>query len=136
MLISDVMGTAHRVTVAREGSLGDVAAEQATALVLVLTELVQNAIEHAFPDDRDGTVTVVADRARGELRVLVRDDGVGLPEGFTATGSDRLGLQIVTTLVAAELGGRVSFRSDDGTGGTVAEVVMPLARRPRERPVG
>jgi two-component sensor histidine kinase len=136
-MLSDVMGTANRVTVRREGSLGDVPAEQATALVLVLTELVQNAMEHAFPDDQAGTVTVVAERARGELRVLVRDDGVGLPEAFSATGSDRLGLQIVNTLVAAELGGRVSFRGDDASGGAVAEVVMPLARRPRgERTVG
>jgi two-component sensor histidine kinase len=129
-MLSDVMGSAGRVTVAREGSLGDVPAEQATALVLVLTELVQNAIEHAFPDERAGSVTVVAERERGELRVLVRDDGVGLPPSFTATGSERLGLQIVNTLVAAELNGRVSFRADE-SGGALAEVVVPLQRRPR-----
>jgi two-component system, sensor histidine kinase PdtaS len=65
------------------------------------------------------------------LRVLVRDDGVGLPASFNATGPDRLGLQIVNTLVAAELNGRVSFRADDDTGGAVAEVVVPMQRRPR-----
>jgi two-component sensor histidine kinase len=130
-MLSDVMGSANRVSVAREGSLGDVPAEQATALVLVLTELVQNAIEHAFPSNHGGSVTVAAQRSMGELRVSVRDDGVGLPADFQTVGPERLGLQIVTTLVAAELNGRVSFHRDERTGGAVAEVVMPLARRPR-----
>ena len=46
----------------RDGSFGEIPAEIATALVLVLTELVQNAIEHAFPDERRRAVEVVAER--------------------------------------------------------------------------
>ena len=121
-MLTDVMGSAQRVQVSRDGSFGDVPAEVATALVLVLTELVQNAVEHAFPDERAGTVRVHAERDRGDLSVTISDDGVGLPPGFSADRTDRLGLQIVTTLVSAELDGTVAFRRDEVTGGTAAVV--------------
>jgi two-component system, sensor histidine kinase PdtaS len=132
-MLSDVMGSAERVHAVREGTFGEVPAEIATALVLVMTEIVQNAIEHAFPDDRSGTVTVLAARHRGLLSVTVRDDGVGLPPEFSGVKSDRLGLQIVNTLVSAELGGTVEFRrasdTEPGAAGTEAELRLPLAPR-------
>jgi two-component sensor histidine kinase len=128
-MLSDVMGSGNRVRVRREGSFGEIAAETATAMVLVLTELVQNAIEHAFPGDRDGAVTVLARRGRGQLMVMIRDDGVGLPDDFGAERPDRLGLQIVKTLVSNELGGEVTFRAHEDGGGTAAEVRMPVSSR-------
>jgi two-component system, sensor histidine kinase PdtaS len=131
VMLSDVMGSSTRISVERQGSFGEIPAEAATALVLVLTELVQNAIEHAFPDDRPGKVTVLARRQRGELTVTIVDDGIGLPEDFTSDRSDRLGLQIVRTLVSAELTGTVEFRGHADSGGTAAVVVMPVGRRAR-----
>jgi two-component sensor histidine kinase len=130
-MLSDVMGSATRVSVQRSGSFGEIPAEAATALVLVLTELVQNAIEHAFPADGDGTVSVTAARGRGQLTVQIVDDGVGLSDEFTTERSDRLGLQIVRTLVSAELNGSVEFGKDPDTGGTRATVIMPVGRRAR-----
>ncbi|HZC69131.1 MAG TPA: histidine kinase N-terminal domain-containing protein [Jatrophihabitans sp.] len=131
VMLSDVMGSLTRVKVERKGSFGEVPAEVATALVLVLTELVQNAIEHAFPEERTGTVSVHAARQRGELTVTIIDDGVGLPDDFTSVRSDRLGMQIVRTLVANELNGTVEFRRHDESGGTDAVVLMPLGRKAR-----
>jgi two-component sensor histidine kinase len=128
-MLSDVTGSEARVELCRHGSFGQLAAEQATALVLVLTELVQNAIEHAFPDDGAGTVEIRAERQRGVLTAAVIDDGVGLPPEFLATNADRLGLQIVHTLVSAELGGSVEFRHRESRGTTVT-VSVPLASRP------
>jgi two-component sensor histidine kinase len=128
-MLTDVTGSESRITVVREGSFGELAAEPATALVLVLTELAQNAIEHAFPEDRGGTVTVRAERQRGTLTVAVTDDGVGLPPEFLATNADRLGLQIVHTLVSAELGGTVDFRRGE-MGGTTVAISVPLGNRP------
>ncbi|WP_375481559.1 sensor histidine kinase [uncultured Jatrophihabitans sp.] len=128
-MLSDVMGSAERVEATRDGTFGEVPAEIATALVLVMTEIVQNAIEHAFPDERRGTVTVRAVRERGQLTVVVSDDGVGLPDGFSGVKSDRLGLQIVNTLVSAELSGTVEFRRLGADGGTEAELRLPLSPR-------
>jgi two-component sensor histidine kinase len=131
VMLSDVMGSASRVSVSRTGGFGEIPAEVATALVLVLTELVQNAIEHAFPDERPGSVSVVAGRSRSELTVEIVDDGIGLPEDFITDRADRLGLQIVRTLVSAELSGTVEFHSHGDSGGTAAVVVMPLVRKSR-----
>jgi two-component system, sensor histidine kinase PdtaS len=134
-MLSDVMGSRDRIQVRREGSFGEIPAEVATALVLVLTELVQNALEHAFPGSRQGQVSVGAERAHGQLAVTIRDDGVGLPAGFDASTSDRLGMQIVRTLVSAELDGAIGFRTHPGIGaasaGTSAVLQMPLVRRAR-----
>ena len=56
-----------------------------------------------------------------KLAVSVIDDGAGLPPGFDPTRSDRLGLQIVRTLVEGELGGSLSLRRR-AEGGTVAAI--------------
>ncbi len=131
VMLSDVMGSAEGIRVHRSGSFGEIPAEMATALVLVLTELVQNAIEHAFPDGGTGTVEVIAERARGKLAVTIQDDGVGLPPDFVVDNPDRLGLQIVRTLVSAELDGTVEFSSHTGGAGTAVVVSMSLGRRGR-----
>jgi two-component sensor histidine kinase len=131
-MLADVTGSAGRIRLSRSGSFGETPAEVATSLVLVLTELVQNALEHAFTDVEQGTVVIEAERSRLEMLLTVLDDGTGLPDGFTATGGDRLGLQIVQTLVSAELGGSVEFGPrPDGAHGAAATVLVPIARRVR-----
>jgi two-component system, sensor histidine kinase PdtaS len=119
-----------RITV--EGSLGDLPAETATPLAVTLTELIQNAVEHGFPPERtprrSGLVQVRLLNTENELSIEVRDNGVGLPEGFSLGASKSLGLSIVRTLVTSELGGAIAFRSDNGT---VAQLRIPRARTER-----
>ncbi len=124
-VLVDVGGTGRRVRLHRSGSFGSLAATRATPLVLVLVEIVQNALEHGFGADASGEVEVAAVRIGGQLTVTVRDDGVGLPPGFDPAGSDRLGMQIVRTLADAELGCAVRWagRADGHNG---AEVSMTL----------
>ena len=55
-------------------------------------------------------MTIVAERSARWLDVVVHDDGRGLPEGFSLDKSDSLGLQIVRTLVSAELDGSLGMR--------------------------
>ena len=121
-MIAEVAGSA--VAVRRRGSFGVLTAEMATPLAMVLTELVQNAVEHGYDDQQGGTVEIVVDRGDGDqLRVRVVDDGRGLPAGFALAESDRLGLQIVRTLVTTELGGRLELASP-AAGGTVVTVTI------------
>ncbi|WP_019930909.1 sensor histidine kinase [Nocardia sp. BMG111209] len=128
-IMADV-ATVHtaRIKVRRAGSLGVFSAERATPLVMVLTELVQNAIEHAFDAGENGTVTIRSERSARWLDVIISDDGRGLPEGFSLDGSDRLGLQIVRTLVTAELGGSIGLHPGTDVG-TDAVLRVPLGRR-------
>ncbi|MCE7082791.1 sensor histidine kinase [Streptomyces sp. ST2-7A] len=120
------------VTTRRTGRFGVLDAETATPLSMVLTEVVQNAMEHAFEPGGRGTVEVAATRgdqpARrgGRLLVTVQDDGRGLPADFDPHTSGNLGLQIVRTLVEGELEGRFDMeRVPDG--GTRVVLDLPLA---------
>jgi two-component sensor histidine kinase len=89
---------------------------------MVLSELVQNAVEHAYGEGAAGEVEVRVVRSdRGALDVEVVDHGRGLPAGFSIDGSDRLGLAIARTLVESELGGQLTLDPGAG-GGTVAAV--------------
>jgi len=124
-MVSEVSVVGAAVRVSRQGSLGELPSETATALAMVLTELLQNAVEHGFPDDATGAIVVSARRGRGQLRVTVTDDGVGVAEDFDLDTTTHLGLSIVRTLVESELGGRFSVaRSPDGRG-TKAVVELP-----------
>ena len=62
-MMSDVAVAETGVKVSRGGKFGVVSAELATPLVMVLTELVQNAFEHAFPEGQGGEVVVQAERS-------------------------------------------------------------------------
>jgi two-component sensor histidine kinase len=101
----------------------------ATPLALVLTELLQNALQHGLVTGPgpapDGSVLVQATRDPGELNVRVEDNGAGLPEGFSLDAHASLGLQIVRTLVESELGGQLAIRPRTG-GGTSVMVSLPV----------
>ncbi len=116
-------GAGGRVAGERIGSFGSVPGEAATALAMVLTELIQNAAQHAYPET-SGRVIVAANRIRDRLRVRVSDEGVGMPPGAvpgdgTSPADGSLGLSIVRTLVESELGGTLGFESGRRGGTTV-----------------
>ena len=125
-MIAEVAAPETSVRLLREGSFGVLPAQVATPLSMVLTELMQNALEHGFPAGSGaGELMLRVSRADGGLEVVVADDGQGLPEGFRIEGSTRLGLQIVRTLVDSELGGTVTLRSRPGRG-TEAVLRIPV----------
>ena len=117
----------RQVELVVEGDPGQLRAEVATPLAVTLTELLQNAVEHGYPDGwastRPGQVLVTLHNDGTELLVRVHDDGVGLPEDFSV-GEPSLGLTIVRTLVTTELGGRMALWSDRGT---LVELRIPVA---------
>src|SRR5262249_28027646 len=107
-----------------DGEAGELPAVVATPLAVVLTELIQNTVDHAFPEDRvDGRVRVHLGNDGQVLLVRVADDGVGLPPGFSLDRSDGLGLTIVRVLATSELGGKIDMYND---GGAVVELRVPV----------
>ncbi len=125
---SEVAASDATVTIRREGRFGVLPAEIATPLVMVLNELLVNAVEHGFEGRAGGDVLVSVQRLRKELHVCVLDSGRGLPDDFQLEGSERLGLQIVRTLVAGELRGTITLKPGPH-GGTEANLVVPLTKR-------
>lgn len=129
-----------------EGDAGALEDRVATPLAVVLTELLQNAVDHAFPqltdselDDKvsdetagatdntaEGHVLVILRNSGDELVVQVIDDGVGLPDGFVLEDSPGLGLSIVRSLIVSQLGGSIAMSGHNAVHGTLAEVRIPL----------
>jgi two-component system, sensor histidine kinase PdtaS len=121
------------------GSVGDLKADVATPLAVTLAEVLQNAVEHAFPDGSEGDPAKCADKVPGHVEIRldhednhlvveVRDDGCGLPEGFDITNTTSLGLSIVRDLVGGQLGGTIDMRAVDAAqgGGTRVRIEVPL----------
>lgn len=115
-----------------EGDAGELPAHVATPMAVVMTELLQNAADHAYPDESGlggGRVRVQMHNDGKYLEVRVIDDGVGLPKGFSFEAARGLGLTIVRTLVSSELAGTISMTT--GTGGygrpgTVVDLRVPV----------
>lgn len=130
-----------RITGRRTGRFGILGAEIATPLSMVLTEVLQNAFEHGFGPEEQGSVEIGAVRGGGagnkgaRLIVTVQDNGRGLPEGFDAKSGGNLGLQIVRTLVEGELGGSFDMLPAP-KGGTRVMFDLPVEteKRPEKRP--
>jgi two-component system, sensor histidine kinase PdtaS len=138
MMAGEVSSPEVRVTPKITGQFGMLPATVATPLAMVLTELLQNALQHGFGSTTrssgsdTGIIEVVAARAPELLTVTVSDSGAGLPPGFDLENTTSLGLQIVRTLVEGELGGQISLRPRDG-GGTTAVVDLPVRYEPEAR---
>jgi two-component sensor histidine kinase len=121
-----------------EGDLGEVPAEVATPLAVVVAELLQNAVEHAFPPGAPGSawrgaapqVDLVLREEPAVFVVEVRDNGVGVPPGFDLDRTRSLGLSIVRDLVRTQLGGTIRLSSGAGT---TVHLEIPRPPRPLRR---
>ena len=99
-----------RFTVIGDG--GRIPAHTATPLSVVLTELLQNAVDHGFPEGSGGgevSVALSQQRQRAARSESSTTGAVSSP-GFDLDGATGLGLSIVRTLVTTELNGTIEMR--------------------------
>jgi len=135
--------TPHRLDLVIDDSL--VAKLDAGALSQILTNLVQNALLHAFRDEHPGLMTICLQRfGDAEIELSFSDNGVGLSESarkrlfepfFTTrrgSGGSGLGLHIVHNLVTEVLGGAISVSSEPSSG-TTFRIRFPV--QPSDEPV-
>ena len=82
---------------------------------LVISELLSNCLKHAFPGKRGGKITIrMTKDKKGAFSLVVKDDGIGLPEGLDYRETETLGLQLVTDLVQ-QLKGSILLKKTLGT---------------------
>jgi len=113
--------------VIRHQVIGDpspIPAEAALNVAVAANELIVNSLKHAFPGKKEGRIDVTLAREAGSLRIEIRDDGAGLPENFTLTGSPQLGLRLVRSILGDDLKGSFELISDHGT---LARLTLPLS---------
>jgi two-component sensor histidine kinase len=123
-----------------QGSGGRLPSTIATPLSVVLTELLQNAVDHGFPEGSSGgDVVVQLNPTEDHLNIRVINDGRGLDSQFELNKATGLGLSIVRTLVTTELAGSITMRpgmpedfaaaglGDQPKGaGTVVDLTVPI----------
>jgi two-component sensor histidine kinase len=102
--------------------------DQAIPCALVINEILSNAYKQAFRGRKTGTVQITGAVEEGRMRISIRDDGVGMPEGFEIGKASSLGLKLVRNLVAQQLRGTLEIKRDHGT-----EVIVELPIQTPER---
>ncbi len=92
---------------------------------LILNELITNALKHAFPDGRQGSIRISVERPDAtRVTLTVTDNGVGLPTGFDIARCHSMGLRLVDTL-ARQLNAQLGL---EVRGGTSCQLTFPLER--------
>jgi two-component sensor histidine kinase len=140
-LVEEGLQSADRpVQFAVKGDGGRLPATVATPLSVVILELLQNAVDHGFPEgSAGGSVLVTLSHDDDALHVRVMNNGIGLSPDFDFSSATGLGLSIVRTLVTTELAGTIAMRAGtksdgDATGiagmtdgqGTVVDLRVPI----------
>lgn len=88
--------------------------ETAVPLGLLLNELITNSLKHAFPDGRQGAITIsVQAAAQGQCQVAVRDNGIGMPDAEMLSKSRSLGVKLLKTL-AGQIDASLALYNDNG----------------------
>ncbi|HEX8416549.1 MAG TPA: histidine kinase dimerization/phosphoacceptor domain -containing protein, partial [Methylobacterium sp.] len=121
--MSDLMAGVDTARTAVSAEIDSVAVSAAMAapLALMMHELATNALRHAFPDNREGRVSITARRSETGLRILIEDDGIGLAAGVPNPAG--FGRSLVE-MVVRQLRGAITWH--EIAPGTRVEITIPL----------
>jgi two-component sensor histidine kinase len=92
--------------------------KRAANLGLILNELLTNSLKHAYPHHEKGTITIEIRQKNNQLRFVVKDDGIGLPDDFSPGKEKGMGFMLIETLVS-QLKGKMSLEGGQGTQTTI-----------------
>ncbi len=87
---------------------------QAIPLGLIINEALTNALKYAFPNRRNGEITIELRKSGNDIQLLIADNGIGMPRPGKSGLPRSLGLDLIRGLTS-ELQGSVHFESDMGT---------------------
>jgi two-component sensor histidine kinase len=121
-LATSMIGDSRPISLNVNSDEGHVSSREAESLGLIVTELVMNALKHAYPDPdgkAKGQITVGYDMAGTNWKLSVSDDGIGRPDGVFAQAKSGLGTGIVKAL-SQQLDARVETLA--GPEGTIVSV--------------
>jgi two-component sensor histidine kinase len=99
----------------------EISPDQAVPLAILIVEAVSNAFRHAFPDGRSGTIILRLGREGADIRLQIKDDGVGRTTASPAGSGTGLSLM---AMFAKQIGGSIRYESADGF---AVDVVFPAA---------
>ncbi|UCE21937.1 MAG: PAS domain S-box protein, partial [Candidatus Aminicenantes bacterium] len=83
---------------------------------LIINELVSNSLKHAFPNGKKGEIQIsMHPLSKGEMELIVGDNGVGMPENANLKNTKSLGLYLVSMLAEDQLHGEIKLNKTEGT---------------------
>lgn len=119
-LAASMIGEDRRIRVEVKAEAADVSSTEAVSIGLIVTELVINALKHAFgQSSADGAIVVSYEVAKAGWRLTVSDDGIGIPGSGAQKATPSLGTSIVEAL-ARQLDGHVEISRTVPHGMTVS----------------
>jgi two-component system, sensor histidine kinase PdtaS len=122
-MLESLMDPTKSLHLSVEGPSIYLPARHATACSLIINELLQNAVEHAYEEQNEGNVRLTLVDEGELVHIHVQDDGSGLPPEFDLSKTNSLGLKIIQTLVQNDLRGEFAIENMNG-GGTLASVTF------------
>lgn len=88
---------------------------------LIINEVVSNSLKYAFEGKEKGNIIIQFSKVSdGKLKLIISDNGIGIPNNFDIENAESLGLQLVTTLIN-QIGGELDI---DTTKGTVFNILF------------
>ena len=125
-LATSMIGGSRPISVEVTGGSGTTTSRQAESLGLIVTELVMNALKHAFPTEGViGRIIVGYDTVGTNWKLSVSDNGIGKPDGVFAQGKSGLGTSIIKAL-SQQLGAQVeTVANSAGTTVSVTHATFP-----------
>jgi two-component sensor histidine kinase len=111
-LCADLQGGAPQCSLEVNAQDVFVPTDKAMSLALIVSELVSNAFEYAYPSGRGAVSVALEEIDPGDIRITVADRGCGLPEGFSVENAKTLGMVLIAGMVK-QLKGRIEVRRAD-----------------------
>ncbi|MDR3668589.1 MAG: histidine kinase dimerization/phosphoacceptor domain -containing protein [Ignavibacteriaceae bacterium] len=94
--------------------LNSLSAESSVTCGLITNEIISNSIKHAFPGNRTGTITLSLTKFSRKNKLVISDNGIGLPEKMDVANNNSFGLLLINTL-ADQLNGTLEVIRKQGT---------------------
>ena len=93
-----------------QGDNFEINSDKATAIALIINELVGNCIKHAFKGRTEGKIVVKIEQGKIKSHISISENGIGMQKKESTKGS--IGLQIVESLVKEKLYGNLEMKTD------------------------
>jgi chemotaxis protein methyltransferase CheR len=124
-LAQSMIGDSRTISLKVDADAGTVVSHQAVSIGLIVTELVMNALKHAFPNKKEDAAIVVSYKvADADWKLAVSDNGVGHPALSASQKKGGLGTSLVQSL-AKQLDARVDTESNShGTAVTITHATF------------
>jgi PAS domain S-box-containing protein len=117
--LREIHGQQHEISFAVKGRGAKLSSSLAGPLAIAINELVWNSCAHAFDVGQRGSVAIEASVSNGVAKVVIKDNGKGIPEDFDLERDADTGLSIVKNIVERDLNGRLSLSRKEGTTATI-----------------